>query len=62
MILATIIEMYAVVGLIFAVAFVSFGVQRVDASARGAGIGFRVIILPGVAALWPLLLRKWARS
>ena len=62
MILAAAVEGYAVAGLIFAVAFVSFGVQRVDAAARGAGIGFRVLVLPGAIALWPFLLRKWVRS
>jgi hypothetical protein len=60
--LAAAIEFYAVAGLIVAVAFVSFGVQRVDAAARGAGIGFRVLILPGAIALWPVLLRKWVHS
>ena len=60
--LAAGVEVYAVAGLMFSVAFVSFGVQRVDAAARGAGAGFRLLILPGAAALWPLLLRKWMLS
>ena len=52
---------YAVVGAVFAVAFVAWGVSRVDAHAAGAGLGFRLMILPGVAALWPLLLSRWIR-
>ena len=48
-----------VVGLAFAVLFVWFGVQRLDAQAKGAGIGFRLLILSGVAAFWPLFLRRW---
>ena len=52
---------YAAVGLLFAIAFVTKGVARVDSMAAGAGWGFRLLILPGAAALWPLLLRRWLR-
>lgn len=54
--------LYAAVGLVFAVAFVSVGVQRIDPAARGAGIGFRLIVIPGVAALWPWLAVRWVRG
>ena len=50
---------YAAVGLFFAAAFVFRGVQRLDSEAQGAGIGFRLLILPGVAAFWPMFLRRW---
>jgi hypothetical protein len=53
---------YAGFGLLFAVAFVSAGVQRLDTQARGAGVGFRLLILPGVAAFWPLFLGRWIRG
>ena len=53
---------YAVVGLAFAVLFVWFGVQRLDAQAKGAGIGFRLLIFSGVAAFWPLFLRRWLQG
>jgi len=53
---------YAGVGLAFAVVFVWFGVERLDSEAEGAGIGFRLLILPGVAAFWPLLLKRWVRG
>jgi hypothetical protein len=53
---------YAAVGLAFAVVFVWFGVERVDSEATGAGVGFRLLILPGVAAFWPLLLQRWVRG
>ena len=52
---------YATVGLLFAIAFVTKGVARVDPVAAGAGWGFRLLILPGAAALWPLLLGRWLR-
>lgn len=56
------VTIYALLGLLFAVAFVSVGVTRVDAAARGTGLGFRLLILPGVVALWPLLLQRWRQG
>ena len=53
---------YAALGIVFAILFVSVGVQRVDAVAKGAGFGFRLLILPGVTALWPILLLRWVRG
>jgi hypothetical protein len=57
-----IIGAYAAVGLLFAPLFVARGVARVDSSAEGASLGFRLVILPGVVALWPLLAARWARG
>jgi len=53
---------YAALGLLFAFVFVWVGIERLDAQARGAGIGFRLLILPGVAAFWPLFLQRWAKG
>jgi len=55
------IEVYSSAGLLFAVVFVIRGVQRLDLEAQGSGIGFRLLITPGVAALWPLLASRWLR-
>jgi hypothetical protein len=53
---------YAALGLLFALAFVSAGVQRIDPEARGAKFGFRIIIIPGVIAFWPPLLKRWLKG
>jgi hypothetical protein len=53
---------YAVAGAAFAIAFLLFGIQRVDPVAEHSSIGFRLMVLPGVAAIWPLLLARWIRS
>jgi hypothetical protein len=50
---------YSVVGLVFGLAFVTLGISRLDPVAQGSGLGFRVIVLPGVVALWPFLLLRW---
>ena len=49
---------YLAAGVLFAVLFVSIWVGRIDPAARGGTLGFRLVILPGVIALWPLLLRQ----
>ena len=51
--------LYGIAGLVFAIAFVTTGVKRIDSQAIGTGVAFRVLIFPGSAALWPLLLRRW---
>ena len=53
---------YAAFGLLFAGVFMTAGISRVDPLSKGSGIGFRLIILPGVAALWPVLLTRWIRG
>ena len=47
--------LYLVLGLVFAIPFVLVGAGRIDPLARQGTWGFRVLILPGAAALWPLL-------
>ena len=55
-------EAYVAAGLIFAVLFVTRGVDRIDERAAGAGWGFRAIIVPGSALLWPLLFMRWVAA
>ena len=62
MIVAGVLAGYALVGAVFAVAFVLRGIGRVDPVARGSGVGFRLVVVPGAAALWPVLLRKWMEA
>jgi len=56
------LEVYAGLGLLFAAPFVCVGVQRLDSEAHRSGIGFRLLILPGVAAFWPMFLYRWTRG
>lgn len=49
--------LYLLAGLVFALAFVTLLIKRFDHNAaEAAPIQFRLLILPGVIALWPLLL------
>lgn len=53
---------YLLVGIVFAVLFVSVGVTRVDPAASHSSLGFKLIIIPGVVALWPWLAHRWRRK
>lgn len=60
-ILLLIIEVHLIAGIVFAVFFLNKGIQKVDAAATGSGWGFRLVILPGIIVLWPVLLNKWSK-
>ena len=53
--------LYVAAGVFFAAAFLWRGVSLVDAGARGAGVGFRLLIAPGCVAMWPVLALAWRR-
>lgn len=53
---------YAALGLLFAVPFALRGAARIDPDATHGTWGFRLLILPGAAALWPLLALRWMRA
>jgi hypothetical protein len=53
---------YVGCGVALGVPFVLNGVNRVDEAARGAPLGFRLLILPGTIALWPMMAIKWINA
>ena len=55
-------ELYALAGVAFAVLFLPRGVVRLDPRVAGAPKTLRLLILPGVAALWPVLAWRIAGS
>ena len=56
------IEGYALVGLLFSVLFLPRAAARMDPGLAHAPIAVRLLILPGVIALWPLLGLRWAKG
>jgi hypothetical protein len=52
--------LYLAAGLAIALAFVIFGVTRVQGAP--VTIGARLLIFPGAAALWPFVLARWRKS
>ena len=57
-ILLILLAAYTAFGLVFAIAFVFRHVYRLDSVAAHAPLRFRLLILPGAVALWPILARK----
>lgn len=53
---------HAVAGTVFAVAFLWRGLAVVDSAAARGTFGFRLLIAPGAAALWPVMLCKWVSA
>ena len=54
--IVTAAEWYLALGLAVALPFATWLVQRVEPSARGGSIMFRIAIIPGACLLWPLVL------
>lgn len=53
-----IIAVYALIGIVFAIVFVTRLAGKIDSAAREGTWGFKLLILPGAAAFWPLLLKR----
>ncbi len=51
-------ELWLYAGGAVALAFLSFGIDRIDEDARGAYI-FRPLLVPGILLVWPLVLWRW---
>ena len=55
-------EAYALAGVVFALAFLPRGIVRVDERLRESPWRVRLLLMPGVAALWPLFAYRWRAS
>lgn len=49
---------YLATGVPIAIRMHAGGLARLDPGTRGAGVPFRVLITPGLVALWPYVLRR----
>lgn len=56
------VGIYLALGVVFAIPFVLCGVGKIDSSAAKGSWGFKIIIIPGVAALWPLMAWRWMKK
>ena len=59
-IFVNVLALYAAAGAVTALAFVTFGVTRVQP--EPVSIGARILLFPGAAALWPCVLMRWRKS
>lgn len=47
------------IGTLIGIAFLAFGVTRIDHAAKGASLFFRPMIFLGCVLIWPLVLIRW---
>ena len=57
-----VVKGYLLCGLTFAIPFLLFGIHRVDPSAKHSTMPFKIMVLPGITLLWPLLLIRLIRG
>jgi hypothetical protein len=53
---------YLAVGVLAATALHLRGLRTIDPGVIGSGFGFRLLITPGLVALWPLMIGAWRRA
>jgi hypothetical protein len=53
---------YLAWGFLFTIPLIFIGVNRIDTDAAHSSWGFRLFIIPGTPACWPLRLRRWRRG
>lgn len=58
-IVVALFELYVLAGVVFAAMFLPRAVARMDPRVAGSPRVLRLLILPGVAALWPLFAWRW---
>ena len=56
------LAVYAAVGVVTALAFVSMGLAQVVHPPMPATVGARILLLPGAFALWPYILIRWCKA
>ena len=57
-VLVLVLELYAATGIAVALVFLTMGIGRIDKSASHVYV-FRLLLIPGVVLLWPLVLKRW---
>lgn len=51
---------YAAAGAAVGALFLAVGLDRIDPAAHGSWL-FRVLLVPGLVLLWPIVLLRWLR-
>ena len=61
-VLPVVVGIYAGLGLAIAIPFIIVGIQRTTEAARDSSPIFRLLVLPGAVALWPIVLKEWSAT
>ena len=52
---------YLIIGILFSTVILIKGLSSLDPNTKSSGVGFKIIIIPGLIAFWPILWRKWMK-
>ena len=55
------LAVYALVGAVTALAFLTWGIGRVLGPAESVSLPARCLLFPGTLVFWPLILARWLR-
>ena len=61
-VVVAIVDGYALAGVVFAFLFLPRALVGLDPRTASASWSLRLLILPGIAALWPLFAWRWMTS
>jgi hypothetical protein len=61
MVLLELLALYALIGGVTALGFISFGLAAVLPPHTPVTLGARLLFLPAAVALWPLVIGRWLR-
>lgn len=56
------VQLYAGFGIALAIYWLASGLERFDPHARETSLGLKLLLLPGLSALWPLFLHRQLRG
>jgi len=51
--------LYGIIGVLFTIVFLIFGIEDSDPCAKGTSISFKLLLVPGVIIFWPLFAIRW---
>lgn len=57
-VLLSVVGVYFAIGAVFAVVISAGPIKRIDAVVADSPLSFRLIVIPGLAALWPVMAGK----
>ncbi len=51
--------LYGIIGVVFSILFLLFGIEESDPCAKGTSPLFKAFVFPGLVIFWPLFAIRW---
>ena len=56
------VAIYLIIGAILALPLMLAALNRIDPATQNATLGFRILVLPSLAIMWPIILMRVFKS